>query len=285
GGGGGFTGSPEDLKLLTANVEVPLSGAWHFQIGSFSIDFARNHTPTILYNKMLHPLAGLPLSGVLWYQGESNAGPQDAAAYEEQFKDLITHWRSVFENEHLPFYWVQLANFLAPQASPDEEGWAVLRNSQTAALSLPNTGQAVIIDIGEADDIHPRNKWEVGRRLSLHALKNVYGQNDMTASSPTVVKVEKMGPTARLLIDHAPEGLMTKNDRYGYAKGFVYRNQEQEWKWAMVAIQPVGNSIVVLPQLGDEVTAVRYGWSNNPADANVFSKGGLPLTPFHVELD
>ncbi|MEL6274546.1 MAG: sialate O-acetylesterase, partial [Bacteroidota bacterium] len=223
--------------------------------------------------------------GVLWYQGESNAGPQSAEVYAQQFEDMITHWRSLFKNAELPFYWVQLANFKAPQSSPNEVGWATLRNSQTAALSLPNTGQAVIIDIGEADDIHPRNKWEVGRRLSLHALKNIYGQNNRIASSPTVTKVERMGPTARLLIDHAPEGLVTKGDRYGYAKGFVYRNQDNEWKWAMVAIQPVGNSIVVLPELGDEVTAVRYGWSDNPADANVFSKAGLPLTPFHVELD
>lgn len=284
GGGGGLTAAPSEVKLSTKHGDVALAGDWHYQIGSFFIDQNRNQVPTILYNKMIHPLAGLPLAGILWYQGESNAAGQSAVDYAQQFKDMITDWRTHFGRQDLPFYWAQLANYLEPQAAPDEVGWATLRNSQTQALELPNTGQAVIIDIGEAGDIHPQNKWEVGRRLSLHALKNTYGKATLTASSPVIASAENMNNNrVTLKFDHVGTGLQVIGDHYGYVRGFVYRNQAGKWNWARTRISGQGNTINVVPNDGDEIKAIRYGWANNP-DGNVFSSEGLPLTPFHLEV-
>jgi sialate O-acetylesterase len=283
GGGGGLSADGSEVKLSTAIGDLALAGDWHYQIGSFWIDQNRNQTPTILYNKMIHPLAGLPLRGVLWYQGESNAGGESAVNYEQQFKDMITDWRTHFGRDDLPFYWVQLANFMALQTEANEAGWAVLRNSQTKTLELANTGQAVITDIGEAGDIHPKNKWEVGRRLSLHALKNLYGYQEIAASSPMISTTERLGNKVKLSFDHVKKGLQVKDGYYGYVKGFVYKNATGKWNWARAMINDEDNTITVLPKSGEEIKAIRYGWANNP-DGNVFSKEGLPLTPFEVEI-
>lgn len=284
GGGGGLYSSPETLRLSTAAGEVPLAGDWHYQIGSFSADQNHNQISTILYNKMIHPLAGMPLTGILWYQGESNAGPADAVAYADQFKTMITNWREHFERADLPFYWVQLANFQSPQSQPDEVGWGTLRESQTAALELDNTGEAVIIDIGEADDIHPRNKWEVGRRLSLHALKNIY-EKDIPAASPRVTSGKADGGIVTLQLQGGQQGMVIRGGRYGYPKGFTYRTKSGEWKWAKAMIDPAGNEILIIGEPDEVITAVRYAYANNPADANVYTTDGLPLTPFHLELE
>ncbi len=284
GGGGGLSSSAAMLRLETAAGSLPLAGTWYYQIGSFRIDASSNQMPVILYNKMIHPLAGMPLKGILWYQGESNTGGEDALRYANLFPQLINSWRSHFKQPDLPFYWAQLANFQAPQKSPDEEGWGSLRNSQTATLSLPNTGQAVIIDIGEADDIHPRNKWEVGRRLSLHALKNIYGMANLTAASPMVAKHSRDGSTVLLAFNHVPSGLVVRDEPYGYAKGFVYQNEQGRWQWAPALLQADGKTIAIYPRGKDRIQAIRYAWANNPADANVFSLEGLPLTPFHLDI-
>ncbi|PHI20760.1 hypothetical protein CEQ90_06835 [Lewinellaceae bacterium SD302] len=283
GGGGGLYSEPEVLRLRTAKGEIPLAGNWHYQIGSWRVDEQPNQVANILYNKMIAPLKGMPLSGVLWYQGESNSGKNDALAYAELFQQLITSWREYFDRPDLPFYWVQLANFKAAQETPDETGWGHIRASQTAALELQNTGEAVITDIGEADDIHPRNKWEVGRRLSLHALKNIYGK-PMVAASPKVTSAVREGDRVRLYLDTDGSALEVRNDRYGYPRGFVYRNQRGDWKWAPAALEN-GQVIVVTPRDGDRITAVRYAFADNPTDANVFNKEGLPLTPFSLEIE
>jgi sialate O-acetylesterase len=286
GGGGGLTAAPEDVRIETVVGNIPLAGRWHYQVGSWNVEEQLNQIPTILYNKMIHPLAGMPLTGVLWYQGESNAGPESAEAYAEQFKDLINYWRSHFQRSDLPFYWVQLANFEEAQMSPDETGWGTIRESQTAALELPHTAQAVIIDIGEADDIHPRNKWEVGRRLALPALKHIYGFEEIKATSPRLISAKREGKArVRLTLSNEDDLLMARDDRYGYAKGFVYRNQRGEWHWARAELLEGGKNILVSSPSNQVITAVRYGFANNPTDANVFNGKGLPLTPFHVEIE
>lgn len=286
GGGGGLTASPGEVRIETVTGNIPLAGQWHYRVGSWSVEEQLNQIPTILYNKMIHPLAGMPLTGVLWYQGESNAGPGSAEAYAEQFKDLINYWRSHFQRSDLPFYWVQLANFEEAQMSPDETGWGTIRESQTAALELPHTAQAVIIDIGEADDIHPQNKWEVGRRLALPALKNIYGFEEIKATSPRVIAGERQAKNTVLLrVDNEDDLLLARDDRYGYAKGFVYRDQSGEWHWARAELSPGGKTILVSSPSNRVITAVRYGFANNPTDANVFNGKGLPLTPFHVEIE
>lgn len=282
-GGGGFMSGPEAMYLATGDGEVPLSGAYYYRIGEFiSGQGQPNQVPTLLYNAMIAPMQAWPLTGILWYQGESNAGPGDAEAYADHMRMLITSWRDRFGRKELPFYWAQLANFQAPSTSPNDPGWAILRASQTAALDLPLTGQAVITDIGEAEDIHPRNKWEVGRRLSLHALKDVYGQQ-VAASSPVAQSVSFNGPMAIVKFSAIGSGLEIKvkeEERYEVVKSLAVRDEAENWHWAIGILHPDGNSVLVLNPAGGDISAVRYAWSNNPDDANLFSKDGLPVTPF-----
>lgn len=285
GGGGGFSAAPSSVKFRTAKGDISLAGDWHYQVGSMQISTNYNQLPCLLYNKMIHPLAGMPLKGVLWYQGESNAGGEDALQYAELFPTMINQWRAHFAQVDLPFYWVQLANYLAPQTAPDEAGWAVLRNSQTTSLKLPHTGQAVITDIGEADDIHPKNKWEVGRRLSLHALKNLYGKTDLIAASPSIAGKSRQGDAVELRFKDVGAGLMLKKGSGSQANGFVYQNQQGDWQWAKATLQKETKSIRVYPVGKDRIVAIRYAWANNPASANVFSQEGLPLTPFHLAIE
>lgn len=288
GGGGGLSAPPETLRLETAAGTVSLAGEWTYQVGLFRVDAQSNQIPTLLYNAMIHPMRGWPLTGVLWYQGESNAGPGDAEAYADQFKTLITSWRAFFEQPELPFYWVQLANYTAPPASPNEPGWAVLRRSQTAALDLPHTGQAVITDIGEADDIHPRNKWEVGRRLSLHALKNIYGRASLAAASPRAQRAmgERNRTSAVVKFAEVGDGLMVKNaGKYGYLRGFTLQDLAGTWRYAQAYLEPSTNEVRILNPAGTGVAKVRYAWASNPEDANLFSIDGLPVTPFELVVE
>nr|WP_256534351.1 sialate O-acetylesterase [Lewinella sp. JB7] len=285
GGGGGFTGSPEAMYLATSAGKVALAGTFHYRIGEMSTAAASqaNQTPTLLYNAMIAPLRNLPLSGVLWYQGESNAGPDDAVAYADRMRTLVRSWRERFERPELPFYWVQLANFQAPPVGPDEPGWAILRSSQTAALDVPWTGQAVILDIGEAGDIHPKNKWEVGRRLSLHALKNIYGKG-VQASSPVADELTVDGPIATVRFTEVGGGLMLKEsgERYPLVKALAVRAEDGNWHWAVGTLHAADHTITVVNPTGSTITAVRYAWSSNPDDANLYSKEGLPVTPFEL---
>ncbi|WP_157975871.1 sialate O-acetylesterase [Lewinella sp. IMCC34191] len=289
GGGGGFHGAADSLYLQTENNKVPLAGDWEYRIGAFRINSNSNanQTPTLLYNAMIAPLMDWPLTGVLWYQGESNAGEQDAAAYAGQMEDLIGSWREQFEDQNLPFYWVQLANYMPAPSQPDAPGWALLRAQQTAALSVPNTGQAIITDIGEAGDIHPRNKWEVGRRLSLHARKDIYGQS-VQASSPVARELSVSDNTAEITFDELGEGLTLKladGDRYPIVRSLTVRDGNGKWHWAVGTLAADGQRIRVINPAGTGITAVRYAWFNNPDDANLFSRAGLPVTPFELTVD
>ena len=287
-GGGGFMSSPSAMYLSTTDGKVPLAGAYHYRIGEFKANQGRpNQVPTLLYNAMIAPLQNWPLTGVLWYQGESNAGPGDAEAYVTHMRTLVTFWRDRFENDSLPFYWVQLANFQTPSTNPDDPGWATLRNSQTAALDQPHTGQAVIIDVGEADDIHPKNKWEVGRRLSLHALHDIYGKQ-VQANSPVASKASGQGPMAIIEFDEVGDGLevrMKEGDRYEMVRSLAVEDTNGQWHWAIGILHPSNNSLMVMNPAGTEIRTVRYAWSSNPDDANLYSKGGLPTTPFEISVD
>ncbi|PPK86291.1 sialate O-acetylesterase [Neolewinella xylanilytica] len=289
GGGGGFHGHPDSLYLGTAAGRVPLAGDFAYRIAAFRINSnsRANQTPTLLYNAMIAPLREWPLTGVLWYQGESNAGETDASSYAAQTEALVESWREQFSNDSLPFYWVQLANFMAAPVEPDAPGWALLRAQQTAALSIPNSGQAIITDIGEADDIHPKNKWEVGRRLSLHARKHIYGQQ-VQASSPVARNIRLEDGAALIDFDQVGEGLtlkMAEGDRYPIVRSLSVRDTAGEWHWAVGLLTEETNALRVLNPAGTGITAVRYAWFNNPDDANLFSKGGLPVTPFELHVD
>ncbi|OAV45467.1 sialate O-acetylesterase [Lewinella sp. 4G2] len=285
-GGGGFSASPEAFYLETESGKVSLAGDYKYNIGEFKIDANPNQIATILYNAMIAPLEGMPLSGVLWYQGESNAGEGDNVAYAGHMKNLIRQWRGFFDHPGtLPFYWVQLANFQDEVKSANEPGWATIRQSQTDALSEPVTGMAVITDIGEADDIHPRNKWEVGRRLSLHALQDVYDR-DVVADSPMALSAKSLFGDASMVdiqFANAAGGLkVMTDDPYGYVRGFTMQDADGEWHFAP-AISNGGSGIMVVHPTGGDILRVRYNWANNP-DGNLFSQEGLPVNAFDLEV-
>ena len=289
GGGGGFHGAPDSMYLETGADRIPLSGDYEYRIAAFNMNAPSrsNAVPTLLYNAMIAPLTDLPLSGILWYQGEANAGGNDAPAYADQMEALADSWREQFNDDDLPLYWVQLANYTAAPQSADEPGWATIRAQQTRALRIPHSGQAVITDIGEADDIHPRNKWEVGRRLSLHARKAIYGQ-DVQASSPVAATARLDGADA--VIDFREVGnrlsiRMREGERYRFVRSLAIKDRSGEWHWAIGTVEPGGKAIRVLDPTGGGITAVRYAWSSNPDDANLYSEEGLPVTPFEISVD
>lgn len=236
-----------------------------------------NSWPASLFHGMLEPIIPFGIKGALWYQGESNA-PR-AYQYREIFPLMIQDWRSQWGQGDFPFLWVQLANFKQPVAQPKDSDWAELREAQSMTLSLPNTGQAVIIDKGEADDIHPRDKWTVGERLARSAKKVAYGQN-VVYSGPTFNKMEIEGNKARIIFDHVGSGLKI-NDKYGYVKGFAIAGEDKVFHWANACQD--GNDIIVYSDKVPHPKSVRYGWADNPDDVNVYNTEGLPASPFRTD--
>ncbi len=228
--------------------------------------------PSGLYNGMIAPVAPFGIRGVLWYQGESDARAPEI--YQSLFPALIRGWRAEWKRE-LPFLFVQLANFHKPQTEPVEDGWANLREAQANALALPKTGMAVAIDVGEAGDIHPKNKQEVGRRLALVALHDVYGQ-EIESSGPQYLSTKTEGGALRLQFAHAA-GLRA-ND--GEPKGFAIAGADGKFAWANAKIE--GDSVVLSsPQVLAPVAA-RYNWADNPL-GNLVNAVGLPAAPFRTD--
>lgn len=229
---------------------------------------------------MIDPIIDFPIKGVLWYQGESNAAPKDAFVYRNQFKDMITDWRTIWNQGDFPFYWVQLTNFGQANDLPVETGWGMLRESQTEALSLPNTAQAVIIDIGEADDIHPKNKQDVGKRLALAARNLTYGEDDLVYSGPLYDSMEIKGNKIILSFSHIGSGLSIGRG-HSELKEFAISSDGDNYVHAKAIIE--GDKVVVW---SDEITSpmhVRYAWKMNPDEANLFNKEGLPASPFRTD--
>lgn len=281
-GGGGINGAPESLFLESGNIRIFLSGTWKYEVSVDSrefglVDFGPNAFPSLLYNAMIHPLLRYPIKGAIWYQGENNT--RDPLLYQTLFPNMINDWRERWGYE-FPFYWVQLANFMAAKPQPSESSWAELREAQTLTLSLPQTGQAVIIDIGEAEDIHPRNKQDVGKRLALLALKNDYGQTDRIASGPVFQQAEIRGDQVIVSFSGLGSGLIAK-DKYGYVKGFTIAGEDKQFHWAKARIS--GDQVVVYHEAVSRPKYIRYAWADNPDDANLYNKEGLPACPFRMD--
>jgi sialate O-acetylesterase len=236
-----------------------------------------NARPGNIFAGMVHPTLGYGIKGVIWYQGESNAGR--AWEYAKLFPFMIEQWRAEWKQGDFPFYWVQLADFKAEAPDLFDAQWAELRESQTKALSLPNTGEAVIIDLGEANDIHPKNKYDVAARLVRWALAKDYGFKDLPHQSPKYRELSVAGNKATLKFDHVGAGLRTVdvND----VGGFIICGEDRQWVRAQAAI--TGNDTIEVWADGVAApVAVRYAWADNPV-CNVLSKGGLPLTPFRTD--
>jgi sialate O-acetylesterase len=279
GGGGGIYGASDQLFISLPNKKISLAGQWKYMIGKgdFSYSIGPNSMPSLLFNAMIHPLLPFGIKGAIWYQGESNAGR--AYEYRTLFPTMITNWRDVWGQGNFPFLFVQLANFMQPKEQPGASTWAELREAQTMTLSLPNTGMATIIDIGEADDIHPRNKLDVGKRLAMSALKVAYGKN-VVASGPTYRDMRIEGNKVFLSFDNLGTGFYLK-DRYGYVKGFSVAGKDQVFHWAKAEI--TGENIVLTCDGVDNPVAVRYGWADNPDDLNLYNLEGLPAVPFRTD--
>ncbi|MEI8380535.1 MAG: sialate O-acetylesterase [Planctomycetota bacterium] len=236
-----------------------------------------NHRPANIYNGVLSSHLGYGIKGAIWYQGESNA--DRAYQYRDLFPLMIKNWRDDWGQGDFPFYWVQLADFTGERPEPGDSNWAELREAQTMTMSkLPNTGEAVIIDIGEGKDIHPMNKVDVGRRLARWALAKDYGVK-VSYHSPQYKSMEKAAGQIVLTFDHVDGGWRPFD--VPEPRGFAIAGADKKFVWASAKILPDGK-IAVSSDKVPEPESVRYGWANNPV-VNMYSRAGLPLTPFRTD--
>jgi len=233
------------------------------------------HSPAGLYNAMIAPLIPYGIRGAIWYQGESNASR--AYQYRKLFPAMITNWRQDWGQGKFPFLFVQLANFMAVDSEPVDSAWAELREAQLMTLALPKTGMAVIIDIGEAKDIHPKNKQDVGKRLALWALAKTY-RKKMVYSGPIYKSMKTEGNQITLDFEHVGGGLVAGGGEP--LKGFAVAGADRKFVWADAKVE--GDTVVVSNDGISEPIAVRYGWANNPV-CNLCNKEGLPASPFRTD--
>ncbi|HEY3371855.1 MAG TPA: sialate O-acetylesterase [Prolixibacteraceae bacterium] len=281
GGGGGLFGDAADKYLQVGDKQMSLSDKWKFKITEAQIGSAEigpNDFPTLLFNGMLNPIIPYGIKGAIWYQGESNA--DRAKQYQRVFPEMINDWRTHWNQKDLSFYFVSLANFMAPTAQPSESAWAELREAQTKTLALPKTGMALAIDLGEAGDIHPKNKQDVGKRLALAALKTTYGKN-IVYSGPMYQSVKIEGNKAIINFTETGSGLVT-NDKYGYLNCFSIADADHKFVWAKATITSDHTVVVYSDEVKNPV-AVRFAWANNPDDLNLYNKEGLPTNPFRTD--
>ncbi len=235
-----------------------------------------NQQPANIYNGVLKPTIGYGIRGAIWYQGETNAGR--AYQYRDLFPLMIRSWRDEWGLGDFSFYWVQLADFMGEKPEPAESAWAELREAQSMTQKLPKSGQAVIIDIGEGRDIHPRNKQDVAMRLARWALAKDYGIN-IAHQSPTYKSMEKKGDKIVLTFDHVGPGLYAFDTPE--PKGFAIAGADKKFVWAKAKI--VGKDKVEVSADGvSDPVAVRYAWADNPV-CNLYSRDGLPVDPFRTD--
>jgi sialate O-acetylesterase len=240
-----------------------------------------NARPGNIHSGVLSPSIGYGIRGAIWYQGETNASR--AHQYRELFPFMIQSWRDEWGLGDFPFYWVQLADFKAEVAEPGDSEWAELREAQTMTMTkLPNTGEAVIIDLGEGKDIHPKNKQDVAKRLARWALAETYKRPGIVCRSPLYKSMEKQGGTILLAFDHVePKQSGWRPFDVHDPIGFTIAGGDKKFVPAKAKILPDGRIAVSSDAVADPV-AVRYAWADNPV-CNLYSSAGLPLTPFRTD--
>jgi sialate O-acetylesterase len=295
-GQGGFAGAGSNMRLSLAvcasDEFIRLDGIWKMKVelaldplaitgpGSQGlppepIGPGHSHSPAGLYHAMLTPLAPYAIRGAIWYQGETNAGR--AYQYRTLLPAMINDWRELWKQREFPFGVVQLANFMPVSEEPQESDWAELREAQLlTSLNDPDVGLAVTIDIGETDDIHPGNKQDVGKRLSLWALAKVYGF-DLEYSGPLFDSMEIEGDTIFISFRHAENGLIVKGDTL---YGFSIAGDDYQFVWANAEIK--GNKVLIWSDKIDNPVAVRYAWADNPV-CNLYNSEMLPAIPFRTD--
>ena len=225
---------------------------------------------------MINPIAPYRIQGAIWYQGEANVFR--AYQYRELFPTMIRCWRKHWGYD-FPFLFVQLSSFMHDKEEPADYEWAELREAQAMALSLPNTGMAVSIDIGNSDNIHPGNKQDVGKRLALAAQKVAYNNETIEYSGPAYAYMTVTGNEVAIKFNHAASGLIVK-DRYEYLRGFAVAGADKKFYWAKASIK--NNEILLSNDKVANPVAVRYNWGNSP-DGNLYNKEGLPAIPFRTD--
>lgn len=281
---GGIWGAPEQLFVSQDNRNMSLAGDWKYAVGLNQSSIGprpmttdNSNYPTVLFNAMIHPLIDFPVKGIIWYQGCNNVGRDEQ--HEVLFQTLIHDWRKQWRNPDMPFYFVQLANFLQPQEVQPESDWAFLRESQAKALCLPGTGMVSNIDLGDANDIHPKTKREVGRRLAAIALHNTYGQKKTPFTAP-VYEGYSVGEDGKVTIRLArPEGsepLVQEAD----LPGFIIAGADRRWHKAKARTE--GDQVVVWSEDVPRPVAVRYGWADNPT-CTLRTASGLHVAPFRTD--
>jgi sialate O-acetylesterase len=246
------------------------------QLNGLRNQMGGNARPGNIYNGVLKSHLGYGIRGSIWYQGESNAGK--AYQYRDLFPLMIKSWRDEWAQGDFPFYWVQLADFQGEKPEPGDSDWAELREAQTMTMKLPNTGEAVIIDIGEGKDIHPKNKVDVGRRLARWALAKDYGVK-IPYHSPQYKSMEVQGSKVVLTFDFVDGGWRPFD--VNEPRGFAIAGTDNKFVWATGKILPDGR-IEVSSDKVEAPVSVRYGWANNPV-VNMYNGAGLPLTPFRTD--
>lgn len=275
-------------SALKASEPIPLPPKWpEFPFGE------RRFRPrcVTLHNGMIAPLVPMSLKGVLWYQGENNAGgPFEGSQYIAKKRAMITDWRAWFGDPDLPFYFVQLASWQKVNENPSHvDAWAFFRDAQRRCLQIPKTGMASAVDVGDAEDIHPKNKCDVGERLALWALSDDYGHK-LEPSGPLFRELKIDGSAARIQFDHVGAGLIVGRktdrepvveDKTGSLKRFAIAGADRKWQWAEARID--GDSVICSHPDVNEPVAVRYAFNTNPTGANFYSREGLPASPFRSD--
>ena len=283
GGGGGIHGPAAEVFVQPeGGMPRALDGTWKFRPARVTLAPAAgwNRHPALLYNAMIHPLQAYPVRGVIWYQGEANAADIDEALrYRDQFPAMIRQWRAQWRSPDLPFLWVQLASFGSGKDSEGRSPWAVLRESQSSALSLPATAQVVAIDVGDADDIHPRDKRDVGRRLALAARRVAYGE-DVPWSGPVATGTAFADGAAVVRFDTGAGALAARGGG-DVVQGFQLAGADRVFRLATARID--GATLVVRSADVAAPVALRYAWRDDPADANLVNDAGLPASPFRSD--
>ena len=285
---GGFRGPELTLTPAAGGDAINLAGSWlcHVELKlepvkpelGKPVDTGTPgelNAPASLYNGMIYPLIPYAIRGAIWYQGESNAGQGDA--YRVLLTAMIQGWRKAWGEGDFPFLIVQLANFLARQPEPTDTAWARLRWAQTqVAQEVKKCGLAVAIDIGDAADIHPRNKQAVGQRLALAAQKIAYGKK-VAYSGPVYKSMKRQGDRIRVKFNHTDGGLVVKGEKL---EGFALAGEDREFVWANAEVE--GDQVVVWSDTVEKPVAVRYAWADNPA-CNLYNGADLPAVPFRTD--
>ncbi|MDT0648348.1 sialate O-acetylesterase [Zunongwangia sp. F260] len=278
-GRGGFVPDKPN-KLVFGEEEIDLTGIWKYKLGA-EMPPLRGQTfirwkPLGLYNAMINPLTNYRIKGAIWYQGESNTDSYDE--YQELFTALIEDWRKKWGQGNFPFLYVQLTNFMESKDQPRDSNWARLREAQTQTLSVPETGMAVAIDVGEWNDIHPLNKKSVGERLA-QAARNVAYDENVVPGGPLYSSFAKKGDSIVLSFENVGQGLTTGGEKN--LKQFALAGKDKKFYWANAEIK--GDKVIVSSPKVKNPVAVRYAWADNPEGANLCNKEGFPASPFRTD--